>query len=59
MRFMMQVRADKNTEAAVLPSEELIAAIGKFNEEMMKAGVLLSAEGLKPSSKGARIKPGA
>ena len=55
MRFMMQVRADKNTEAGVLPSKELVAAMGKFNEEMMKAGVLRSADGLQPSSKGARI----
>jgi hypothetical protein len=55
MRFMMQVRADKNTEAGVLPSKELVSAMGKFNEEMVKAGVLLSADGLQPSSKGARI----
>ena len=56
MRFMMFVRADKNTEAGVLPSKELVAAMGRFNEEMMKAGVLLAAEGLHPSSKGARVK---
>jgi hypothetical protein len=55
MRFMMQVRADKNTEAGVLPSKELLAAMGKFNEEMAKAGVLLAGDGLQPSSKGARI----
>jgi hypothetical protein len=55
MRFMMFVRADKNTEAGVLPSQELVAAMGRFNEEMMKAGVLLAAEGIQPSSKGARI----
>ena len=55
MRFMMFVRADKNTEAGVLPSKELVAAMGRFNEEMMKAGVLLAAEGIHPSSKGARI----
>jgi hypothetical protein len=55
MRFMMQVRADRNTEAGVLPSKELVAAMGKFNEQMVKAGVLLSADGLQPSSKGARI----
>jgi len=51
MRFMMFVRADKNTEAGVLPSKELVAAMGRFNEEMMKAGVLLAAEGIHPSSK--------
>ena len=55
MRFMMQVRADKNSEAGVLPSKELVAAMDKFNEEMVKAGVLLAGEGLHPSSKGARI----
>ncbi|PYN94332.1 MAG: dehydrogenase [Candidatus Rokuibacteriota bacterium] len=55
MRFMMFVRADKNTEAGVLPSKELVAAMGKFNEQMAKAGVLLAAEGIHPSSKGARI----
>src|SRR2546429_1860389 len=55
MRFMMFVRADKNTEAGVLPSKELVAAMGRVNEEMMKAGVLLAAEGIHPSSKGARI----
>src|SRR5437870_860083 len=55
MRFMMQVRADKKTEAGVLPSKELVAAMGWFNEEMVKAGVLLAADGLQPSSKGARI----
>ena len=55
MRFMMFVCADKNTEAGVLPSKELVAAMGRFNEEMMKAGVLLAAEGIHPSSKGARV----
>ncbi len=55
MRFMMQVRADKNSEAGVLPSKELVAAMGKFNEAMAKAGVLLAADGLHPSSTGARI----
>ena len=54
MRFMMLVRADKNTEAGVLPSKELVAAMGRFNEEMVKAGVLLAGEGIQPSSKGAR-----
>ncbi len=55
MRFMMFVRADKNTESGALPSKELVAAMGRFNEEMVKAGVLLAAEGIQPSSKGARI----
>ena len=55
MRFMMFVRADKNTEAGALPRPELIAAMGRFNEEMMKAGVMLAGEGIQPSSKGARI----
>ena len=55
MRFMMQVRADKRTEAGVLPSKELVAAMGKFNETMAKAGVMLAGDGLQPSSKGARV----
>src|SRR5438309_8775335 len=56
MRFMMIVKANKDSEAGVLPSRELIEAMGKFNEELVKAGVLLAAEGLQPSSKGARVK---
>ena len=56
MRFMILLKADKNTEAGVLPSEELIAAMGKYNEELMNAGVLLAGEGLQASSKGARVK---
>ena len=56
MRFMVIVKADKNSEAGVLPSEELIAAMGKYNEELIKAGVMLAGEGLHPSSKGARVK---
>jgi len=56
MRFMMLVKANKDSEAGVLPSKELVAAMGKFNEEMVKAGVMLAAEGLQASSKGARIK---
>jgi hypothetical protein len=56
MRFMVLVKADQNSEAGVLPSTELLAQMGKFNEELVKAGVLLAAEGLQPSSKGARIK---
>jgi len=55
MRFMMIVKASKESEAGVLPTRELVAAMGKFNEEMIKAGVMLSGEGLHPSSKGARI----
>ncbi len=56
MRFMMIVKADKDSEAGVMPSEKLIADMMKFNEEMAKAGVLIAAEGLHPSSKGARVK---
>lgn len=56
MRFMMMVRANRNTEAGVMPDEKLIAAMTKYNEEMVKAGVLLDGAGLQPSSKGARIK---
>ena len=56
MRFMAMVKANKDSEAGVMPSKELLAAMGKFNEEMVKAGVLLAGEGLKPSSKGARVK---
>jgi hypothetical protein len=56
MRFMVIVKADKNSEAGVMPSTELLTAMGKFNQEMVKAGVMLAGEGLHPSSKGARIK---
>jgi hypothetical protein len=56
MRFMVMIKADKNTEAGVMPSEQLLAEMGKFNEELVKAGVLLAGEGLQPSSKGARVK---
>ncbi len=56
MRFMILVKADKNSEAGVLPDETLLTEMGKFNEELAKAGVLLAAEGLHPSSKGARVK---
>jgi hypothetical protein len=56
MRFMILVMADKNTEAGVLPSRELLTAMGKYNEELARAGVLLAGEGLHPSSKGARVK---
>jgi hypothetical protein len=56
MRFMVIVKASKDSEAGVMPSTELLTAMGKFNEEMVKAGVMLAGEGLHPSSKGARIK---
>jgi hypothetical protein len=56
MRFMILVKADKNTEAGVLPDEKLLTEMGKYNEELVKAGVLLAAEGLQPSSKGARVQ---
>src|SRR5437773_6936530 len=56
MRFMMIVKANKDSEAGVLPSKELIEAMGKFNEEMVKAGVMLAGEGLQASAKGARVK---
>jgi len=55
MRVMVIVKATKNSEAGVLPSEKLLAEMGKFNEELVKAGVLLAAEGLHPSSKGKRV----
>jgi hypothetical protein len=53
---MVLVKADAKTEAGVLPSKDLVVAMGKFNEEMVKAGVMLAGEGLHPSSKGARLK---
>jgi hypothetical protein len=56
MRFMVIMPADKNSEAGVLPSEELFAAMGRYNEELVKAGVMLAGEGLHPSSKGARVR---
>ena len=56
MRFMVIVKASKNSEAGVLPSQDLLAEMGKFNEELVKAGVMLAGEGLHPSSKGARVK---
>lgn len=55
MRFMVIVKADKETEAGVLPSERLLTEMTRYNEELVKAGVLLAGEGLQPSSKGARI----
>jgi len=56
MRFMVIVKASKEFEAGILPSGELLTAMGKYNEELVKAGVLLAGEGLQPSSKGARVK---
>ena len=56
MRVMVLVKANKDSEAGVLPSRELLTAMGKFNEELAKAGVLLAAEGLHPSSKGVRVR---
>ena len=56
MRFMVLVKADKNSEAGVLPDEKLLTEMMKFNEELAKAGVMLAGEGLQPSSKGARVK---
>ena len=56
MRFMVIVKADKNSEAGVLPSKELLTEMGKFNEELAKAGVMLAGEGLQPSSKGSRVR---
>jgi hypothetical protein len=56
MRFMVIVKADKDSEAGVLPSTELLAEMGKYNEELAKAGVMLAGEGLQASSKGARVR---
>lgn len=56
MRFMVIVKASKESEAGLLPSETLLTEMGKFNEELVKAGVMLAGEGLQPSSKGARVR---
>jgi len=56
MRFMVIVKADKSSEAGALPDEKLLTEMGKYNEELAKAGVLLAGEGLHPSSKGARVR---
>lgn len=56
MRFMIIVKASKGCEAGVMPSQKLLAEMGKFNEELTKAGVLLAAEGLQPTSKGVRVR---
>ena len=56
MRVMVVVKATKDSEAGVLPSKELLAAMGKYNEELVKAGIMLAGEGLKPSSNGKRVR---
>jgi hypothetical protein len=56
MRFMVIVKATKSSEAGILPSQELLAAMGRYNEELVSAGVMLAGEGLHPSSKGARVR---
>ena len=56
MRFMVLVKADKSSEAGILPDEKLLAEMGKFNEELVKAGIMLAGEGLHPSSKGKRVR---
>ena len=56
MRVMVLVKANKDSEAGIMPKEKLLAEMGKFNEELVKAGVLLAADGLQPSSKGKRVR---
>lgn len=56
MRVMVLIKADENSEAGVMPSEELLRAMGNYNEELVKAGVMLAGEGLHPSSKGKRVR---
>jgi hypothetical protein len=56
MRVMVMIKADKDSEAGVMPSEQLLTEMGKYNEELVKAGVMLAGEGLHPSSKGVRVK---
>ena len=56
MRFMVLVKADKNSEAGAMPTEKELTEMGKFNEELVKAGVMLAGEGLHPSSKGVRVR---
>jgi hypothetical protein len=56
MRFMVMVKASKDSEAGKMPSEELLTAMGKYNEELVKAGIMQAGEGLQPSSRGARVK---
>ena len=56
MRFMVIVKADKNSEAGVMPNQQVLAAMGKYNEELVNAGIMLAGEGLHPTSKGARVR---
>ena len=56
MRFMVMVKASKDSEAGVMPTEQMLAEMGRFNEQLVKAGVMLAGEGLQPSSKGARVR---
>jgi hypothetical protein len=56
MKFMVMVKATKESEAGIMPDEKLLAAMGKYNEELVKAGIMLAGEGLHPSSKGARVR---
>jgi len=56
MRFMVMVKATKDSEAGVMPTKELLTAMGKYNEELVKAGIMLAGDGLQPSSKGARVR---
>jgi hypothetical protein len=56
MRFMVIVKADRNSEAGIMPDTKILAAMGKYNEELVKAGVMLAGEGLHPTSKGARVR---
>ena len=56
MRFMVMVRANSDSEAGILPDEKMLAAMGQYNEELVKAGVMLAGEGLQASSKGARVR---
>ena len=56
MKFMILVKADKNSEAGLMPDEKLLTEMGKYNEELAKAGIMLAGEGLHPTSKGARVK---
>ena len=56
MRFMVMVKATKGSEAGVMPTEQLLAEMGKYNEELVAAGIMLAGEGLQPSSKGARVR---
>jgi hypothetical protein len=56
MRFMILIKADKNSEAGVMPSQQVLTEMGRFNEELVNAGIMLAGEGLHPSSKGARVR---